>query len=69
MIFYFLTPWTFQAVQRILEAHANVKDLSLVDAKMQYIKAWQALPEYGIAYFLVKHMGHKVWFWSPLCVI
>ncbi|KAK7020627.1 Fermitin 2, partial [Halocaridina rubra] len=46
-------------VQRILEAHANVKDLPLNDAKLQYIRAWQALPEYGIALFLVKHMGHK----------
>ncbi|XP_071543601.1 unc-112-related protein isoform X3 [Panulirus ornatus] len=48
-----------KAVQRILEAHANVKDLPLIDAKLQYIRAWQALPEYGIALFLVKHMGHK----------
>lgn len=48
-----------KAIQRILEAHANVKDLPLVDAKLQYIRAWQALPEYGIALFLVKHMGHK----------
>ncbi|XP_068201311.1 unc-112-related protein-like isoform X1 [Palaemon carinicauda] len=49
----------YMGVQRILEAHANVKDLPLVDAKLQYIRAWQALPEYGIALFLVKHMGHK----------
>ncbi|XP_071543604.1 unc-112-related protein isoform X4 [Panulirus ornatus] len=49
----------YMAVQRILEAHANVKDLPLIDAKLQYIRAWQALPEYGIALFLVKHMGHK----------
>ncbi|KAG0728843.1 Unc-112-related protein [Chionoecetes opilio] len=48
-----------KGVQRILEAHANVKDLPLVDAKLQYIRAWQALPDYGIALFLVKHMGHK----------
>lgn len=46
-------------VQRILEAHANVKDLPLVDAKMNYIKAWQSLPEYGISLFVVKFMGHK----------
>lgn len=47
-------------MQRILEAHGNVKDLPLVDAKLQYIRSWQALPDYGIALFLVKHMGHKV---------
>ncbi|XP_042226570.1 unc-112-related protein-like isoform X2 [Homarus americanus] len=52
-------PGPSPAVQRILEAHANVKDLPLTDAKLQYIRAWQALPEYGIALFLVKHMGHK----------
>lgn len=48
-----------KAVQRILEAHANVKDLPLSDAKLQYIRSWQNLPEYGISLFLVKHMGHK----------
>ncbi|XP_066991411.1 unc-112-related protein isoform X2 [Anabrus simplex] len=46
-------------VQRILEAHANVKDLPLIEAKMNYIKAWQSLPEYGISLFIVKFMGHK----------
>lgn len=53
-IFYY-----FQLVQRILEAHANVKDLSLVDAKMNFIKAWQSLPEYGISLFIIRFMGHK----------
>ncbi|KAH1006901.1 hypothetical protein HUJ05_007589 [Dendroctonus ponderosae] len=38
--------------QRILEAHTNVKDLSLIDAKMSYIKAWQLLPDYGITLFV-----------------
>ncbi|CAB3379032.1 unc-112-related protein-like [Cloeon dipterum] len=46
-------------VQRILEAHANVKDLNLIEAKMNYIKAWQSLPEYGMSLFIVKFMGHK----------
>ena len=46
-------------VQKILEAHANVKDLPLIDAKLNYIKAWQSLPEYGISLFIVKFMGHK----------
>lgn len=46
-------------VQRILEAHANVKDLPLVEAKLNFIKAWQSLPEYGISLFIVKFMGHK----------
>lgn len=46
-------------MQRILEAHANVKDLSLIEAKMNFIKAWQSLPEYGISLFIVRFMGHK----------
>ncbi|XP_046740581.1 unc-112-related protein-like isoform X1 [Diprion similis] len=43
-------------VQRILEAHANVKDLPLIEAKLNYIKAWQSLPDYGISLFIVKFM-------------
>ncbi|XP_050531297.1 unc-112-related protein-like [Daktulosphaira vitifoliae] len=46
-------------VQRVLEAHSNVKDLNLMEAKMNYIKAWQSLPEFGISLFVVKFMGHK----------
>lgn len=46
-----------QLVQRILEAHANVKDLPLIEAKLNYIKAWQSLPEYGIALFVVRFTG------------
>ncbi|XP_032664468.1 unc-112-related protein [Odontomachus brunneus] len=44
-------------VQRILEAHANVKDLPLIEAKLNYIKAWQSLPEYGISLFIVRFTG------------
>ncbi|KAI4478225.1 hypothetical protein M0804_012183 [Polistes exclamans] len=44
-------------VQRILEAHANVKDLPLVEAKLNYIKAWQSLPEYGTSLFVVRFTG------------
>ncbi|OQR79840.1 unc-112-related protein-like [Tropilaelaps mercedesae] len=38
----------------ILLAHSNVKDLSLAEAKLQYIRAWQALPDFGISLFLVR---------------
>jgi kindlin 2 len=48
-----------KAVHRMLEAHANVKDLQLVDAKMNFIKAWQSLPEYGVTLFVIKFDGHK----------
>lgn len=44
---------------RILEAHANVKDLSLIDAKLKFIEAWQNLPEYGVTLFVIKFIGHK----------
>jgi len=44
---------------RILEAHANVKDLSLTEAKLNYIKAWQSLPDYGVSLFVVKFMGQR----------
>lgn len=47
----------FQLIQRILEAHANVKDLPLVEAKLNYIKAWQSLPDYGISLFIVRFTG------------
>ncbi|EEB19040.1 conserved hypothetical protein [Pediculus humanus corporis] len=53
------TTFSFQLIQRILEAHANVKDLNLMDAKMSYIKAWQSLPEFGISLFVINFMGHK----------
>ncbi|XP_026468344.1 unc-112-related protein isoform X1 [Ctenocephalides felis] len=45
--------------QRILEAHANVTDLNLIEAKLRYIKAWQSLPDHGVTLFVVKFMGHK----------
>lgn len=48
-----------QLTQRIMEAHANVQNLSLVDAKLAYIKAWQALPDFGITFFVVKQRNGK----------
>lgn len=48
-----------QLATRILEAHANVQGMTLLEAKMNFIKAWQALPEYGITYFIVKFKGQK----------
>jgi kindlin 2 len=48
---------TKQLVQRILDAHNNVCNLSLTDAKLNYIRTWQALPEHGITYFIVKFKG------------
>lgn len=39
---------------RILEAHQNIAKLSLVEAKMRFIQAWQSLPEFGIKYYIVR---------------
>lgn len=46
-------------IQKILEAHANVKDLSFTEAKLHFIKAWQALPDFGVSLFIVKFLGSK----------
>lgn len=45
------------AATRILEAHSNVKNLSATECKLNYIKAWRALPDYGIHMFVVKFGG------------
>merc|ERR1712223_1152868 len=45
--------------QKILEAHANVKDLNLLEAKMYFIKAWQSLPDFGVSLFVVRFHGEK----------
>ena len=49
----------YQISQRILEAHANVQEMTLLEAKMNYIRAWQTLPEYGLTYFIIKLQGSK----------
>ncbi|XP_029634635.1 fermitin family homolog 2 isoform X1 [Octopus sinensis] len=48
-----------QFLKRIKEAHTNVKNMNLTESKMAYIKAWQALPEYGITYFIIKMNNMK----------
>jgi len=45
--------------QRILEAHANVSNYNLMESKMNYIKSWKSLPEFGITYFVVKFLKSK----------
>lgn len=42
-----------------MEAHANVQEMGLVEAKMAYIKAWQSLPEFGITYFRIRMANSK----------
>lgn len=43
-----------QIARHVLEAHASMLNLSALDAKLQYIRNWQALQDFGITYFLVK---------------
>ncbi len=43
-----------QIARHILEAHASMLNLGVLDAKLQYIRNWQALQDFGITYFLVK---------------
>ena len=54
----FTTPF-LQLRQKILEAHANVKDLNLLEAKMNFVKAWQSLPDFGVSLFVVRFHGEK----------
>lgn len=46
-------------MQRILEAHANVRDYNCIEAKLSFIRAWQALPEFGVSLFVVKFVSSK----------
>ncbi|XP_038620905.1 fermitin family homolog 3 [Tachyglossus aculeatus] len=48
-----------QLTQRILEAHQNIAQLSLAEAKLRFIQAWQSLPDFGISYFIVRFKGSR----------
>uniref|UniRef100_A0A8B9KK94 PH domain-containing protein n=1 Tax=Astyanax mexicanus TaxID=7994 RepID=A0A8B9KK94_ASTMX len=48
-----------QLSTRILDAHHNISQLSLMEAKMRFIQAWQSLPEFGIKYYIVRFRGCK----------
>ncbi|XP_067113104.1 fermitin family homolog 3 isoform X1 [Osmerus mordax] len=48
---------TKQLTPRILEAYQNVSHLSLTDALLRFIQIWQALPDFGISYFVVRFKG------------
>ncbi|NXG30108.1 FERM1 protein, partial [Dromaius novaehollandiae] len=48
-----------QLAARILEAHQNVAQMSLVEAKLRFIQTWQSLPEFGLSYYIVRFKGSK----------
>ncbi|VDQ00608.1 unnamed protein product [Trichobilharzia regenti] len=40
--------------QRITEAHVNIRDLGLLEAKHKYVQTWQRLTGFGRSYFIVQ---------------
>ncbi|NWJ03093.1 FERM1 protein, partial [Crypturellus undulatus] len=48
-----------QLAARIMEAHQNVAQMSLVEAKLRFIQTWQSLPEFGLSYYVVRFKGSK----------
>jgi len=42
--------------------------MTLMEAKMNYIRAWQTLPEYGLTYFIIKLQGSKKEVCSMHCI-
>lgn len=50
-----ITSMVPQLTPRILEAHQNVAQLSLAEAQLRFIQAWQSLPDFGISYVMVRY--------------
>ncbi|XP_062981930.1 fermitin family homolog 1 isoform X1 [Elgaria multicarinata webbii] len=48
-----------QLATRLLEAHQNIAHMSLMEAKLRFIQAWQSLPEFGLSYYIVRFKGSK----------
>uniref|UniRef100_A0A8C5MU55 FERM domain containing kindlin 1 n=1 Tax=Leptobrachium leishanense TaxID=445787 RepID=A0A8C5MU55_9ANUR len=48
-----------QLASRILEVQQNIAQIPLIEAKLRFIQAWQSLPEFGLAYYLVRFTGSK----------
>ncbi|XP_057707220.1 fermitin family homolog 3b [Corythoichthys intestinalis] len=50
---------TKQLTPRILDAYQNVVQLSLVDAVSRFLQIWQALPDFGLSYVVVRFKGSR----------
>lgn len=49
-----------QIVRNILEAHSSMLNLTLMEARMKYIRNWMALQDFGVSLFLVRfHRAKK----------
>ena len=49
-----------QVAARILEAHSSLNLMTVMEAKMNYIRKWQELPDFGITHYGVKFRGEKI---------
>ncbi|XP_016324526.1 fermitin family homolog 3-like isoform X3 [Sinocyclocheilus anshuiensis] len=48
-----------QLTPRILEAYQNVAQLSLTDAIQKFLQIWQALPDFGLSYIVVRVQSNQ----------
>ncbi|KAJ8282838.1 hypothetical protein COCON_G00053570 [Conger conger] len=48
-----------QLTPRILEAYQNIAQLSLIEAILKFLQIWQALPDFGVSYFVVRFKGSR----------
>jgi len=48
-----------QIAARILESHSSYTKLGVIEAKMNFIRQWQSLPDYGITRFNAKFRDSK----------
>ena len=44
---------------RISDAHSSIRNLSNVEAKLQYIRTWESLKGHGLHYFIVKFFDER----------
>jgi hypothetical protein len=62
-----------QLTQRILEAYQNVAQLSWNDALLRFLQIWQALPDFGLSYVVVRYYSSGSFCFSPrtfgICVL
>lgn len=45
---------SLQLTPRILDAYQNVAQFSLTEAVMRFLQIWQALPDFGLSYVVVR---------------
>uniref|UniRef100_A0A3Q3W554 PH domain-containing protein n=1 Tax=Mola mola TaxID=94237 RepID=A0A3Q3W554_MOLML len=50
---------TKQLTPRILDAYQNVAQFSLTEAVMRFLQIWQALPDFGLSYVVVRFKGSR----------